>query len=291
MEQRPPRSDAAREPTPLFTLPCPDCGEPLIRRRRGMSLVYSCRKGHLFNPSEVLFAGLGGAEAALTAGARRTLEELEERLRGLATVARQADEPGLAEALDLTVVGTRQLGDTPRPATVRDDASRDGVLLGTIMDLLAIPRDDLRTVMDGVAQVVADALRADKVDVFLFDADAECLVALGTSDTPMGHAQKARGLDRLPLERSGRVGEVFQSGAPYLGGRADEDSVELREVSEGLGVRSQALVPLERVGSERGVLAAMSATPGRFSQQDVRFLEAMARWLALVVADRAAADS
>src|SRR5687767_8224073 len=89
---------AVTMPSSRFYLLCPECHEPLARRRRGMSLAYACHTGHSFKPSEVLFAGLGGAEAALPSGARRTVEDVEERLRGLALVARPADEQDLDRA-------------------------------------------------------------------------------------------------------------------------------------------------------------------------------------------------
>jgi GAF domain-containing protein len=103
----------------------------------------------------------------------------------------------------------------------------------------------------------------------------------------MGREQQARGLDRLPLGRSGRIGEVYRSGKPHLDGRVDEDPRELREVVEGLGVRSQVLVPLALAEGQRGVLGVMSAEPEQYSQGDVRFMEAVARWLGLVATDRA----
>ncbi len=87
--------------------------------------------------------------------------------------------------------------------------------LTTLEGLLAIQAMDVRSALDQASDLVATALGADKVDVFLYEARIDTLVALGTSDTPMGRKQHALGLDRLPLSNRGKTVEVFQSGQPY----------------------------------------------------------------------------
>src|SRR5215204_6940652 len=69
----------------------------------------------------------------------------------------------------------------------------------TLERLLALDAIDLDGALQQAAQIVAEALDADKVDAFVYEAKTECLVARGTSDTPMGRKQIALGLDRLPL--------------------------------------------------------------------------------------------
>ena len=56
---------------------------------------------------------------------------------------------------------------------------------------------------------------------------------------------------------------------------------------EELGVRSQMAAPIEVAGARRGVLMVCSATPEAFSERDLQFLQAVARWVGLV-AHRAA---
>ena len=51
---------------------------------------------------------------------------------------------------------------------------------------------------------MAEALDADKVDIFLYEADKDSLVALGTSDTPTGRQEHELGLDRFPRSNGGR---------------------------------------------------------------------------------------
>ncbi len=130
--------------------------------------------------------------------------------------------------------------------------------------------------------MVAEALRADKVDAALYDSTTESLVAAGTSHTPMGRKQHAIGMNRLPVANGGREVDVFLTGVPYATGQADQDPGQLRGMTEGLGIRSAIMVPLEVAGTRRGVFLASSARPDFFAEDDVRFLEAVSRWVGMV---------
>ena len=154
--------------------------------------------------------------------------------------------------------------------------------LATLERLLAIEATDLKSALDEASQLVSEALNADKVDAMLHEAATETLVAVGTSHTPMGQRQHEIGMDRLPIANGGREVEVFQSGKPYITGRADEDPGQLRGVTDGLGVRSAMITPLEVAGERRGVLLASSATFDFFVDDDVSFLQAVARWVGMV---------
>ena len=161
-------------------------------------------------------------------------------------------------------------------------ASQEARLLRLLEDVLALEVNDVQTAMDRAAQRVADVLAADKVDVFLHDPNAEVLVAIGTSRTPMGGREQELGLDRLPIADGGRTVETFQSGRSYLTRRADREHGEAKGIVEDLGVRSAINVAIEVAGVRRGVLLASSATPEFFSERDVRVVEAVAHWLGLV---------
>ena len=76
--------------------------------------------------------------------------------------------------------------------------------------------------------------------------------------------------------------EAFRAGAAYRTGRADADPGELVGITRGLGVRSTLAAPLAVGGERRGLLAAASAAPERFTADDLRFLEAAARWVGAV---------
>jgi two-component system, OmpR family, sensor kinase len=167
-------------------------------------------------------------------------------------------------------------------STPLDQFADDDRLLTTLQHLLTIDAPELRPALDQASTLIAEAVGADKVDVFLYEAASNSLVALGTSDTPLGHRQHALGLDRLPLANGSPPVTVFQTGAPYLTGHVDQDPDQPRGVVDGLGARSQLDVALVVNGERRGVLAVMSAEPERFSNRDLRFLEAVAGWIGLV---------
>src|SRR3954454_6000970 len=153
----------------------------------------------------------------------------------------------------------------------------------TLEQLLAIRSTELDEALDECADLVASALGADKVDAFLFEPETQSLVARGTSRTPMGHKQHAIGMDRLPLANRGRTIEVFQSGKSRLTGRADEDPGELRGLTEGLGIRSMICARLGVDSEPRGVLSVAAATPALWTEDDLRFAEAAARWVGMVL--------
>jgi two-component system, OmpR family, sensor kinase len=145
------------------------------------------------------------------------------------------------------------------------DTFDDDRLLEGLEQLLTIQTPRPRPALDQASTLVRTALRADQVDVFLYEAATDSLVALGTSATPMSQRQHHLGLNRQPLAHGGAAVRVFQTGEPYLTGHADEASDQLREVSHGLGVRSALDVPFE-VNRERcGVLQADASEPDRFS--------------------------
>ena len=157
-----------------------------------------------------------------------------------------------------------------------------GRLLHTLERLLAIEEVALDPALDRASHLVAEALRADKVDIAFHDPSTDSLVAVGTSRTPMGRRQHAIGMNRLPVANGGREVEVFQTGVPHLTGRADQDPEQLPGFTRGLGVRSSMVVPFDIGGVRRGVLIASSARPDFFSADDLRFFEAVARWVGVV---------
>jgi len=158
----------------------------------------------------------------------------------------------------------------------------DDRLFETLLRLHGIASPELQPALDEASNLVAEALDADKVDIFLHEAASDSLVALGTSQTPMGCRQHELGLNRLPLANGGRSVAVYLTGEPYLQQRADEDPMELPAMIERLGVRSGILTPLDVGQQRRGVLQAVSAVPDRFSERDLRFLTAVAGWVGML---------
>lgn len=161
--------------------------------------------------------------------------------------------------------------------------AESGRLLRTLERLMEIEATEVKGALDEASDLVAEALRAEKIDAFLHDPAADTLVAVGTSNTPLGRLQREIGMHLLPVANGGRTVEVFETGGCYFTGRADEDPSVLAGISQGLGVRSYVVVPLHVGGERRGVLAAASTRPDAFSREDAGFLEAVGRWVGIVV--------
>src|SRR6266516_716501 len=160
---------------------------------------------------------------------------------------------------------------------------RQDRLLTTLEHLLELPTTDVRSMLNQAAQLVAEVLAAEKVDAFLHDTATDTLVDVGTRDTPMGRRQRAIGMDRLLLMNGGRLVEVFLTGVPYFTGHADQDAEELVGVKVGLGVKSEIATVFKVETQHRGALLASSSVPEFFSEHDLHFLQAVARWIGIVI--------
>jgi transcriptional regulator with XRE-family HTH domain len=163
------------------------------------------------------------------------------------------------------------------------EPATSAALLYTLERLIAIDEVEPREVLSRASSMIADVMSAEKVDAFIVDLPTECLVAAGTSDTPMGHKQQELGLDKISIRLRSREVEVFESGKSYLTGHGEEDPGMTAGFVEELGVRSLMLVPLKVAGERRGLLAAASSHADQFSVHDLRFFETVARWIGLVV--------
>ncbi len=155
--------------------------------------------------------------------------------------------------------------------------------LAALEGLLELPATDVKVTLNQATSLIAEVFCAEKVDIFFHEPTNETLVALGTSATPMGRKQHAIGMDRLPLANGGRTVEVFLTGTSFIASHADQDPEELVGVKVGLGVKSQIATVFEVETLRRGVLLVVSSSPEFFSEQDLRFLEAIARWIGIVI--------
>jgi two-component system OmpR family sensor kinase len=163
------------------------------------------------------------------------------------------------------------------------DEPRQDRLLTTLQRVLELPVIDLNETLHQAAQLVTQALGAEKVDVFLYDPPTESLIALGTSETSLGKKEQAIGLDRLPLADRGRVVDVYLSGKPYLTGQVQDDPNELKEIKEELEIKSEMIIPLSVSDERRGALLASSLRANAFTEQDLRFFEAITRWIGVTI--------
>jgi len=174
--------------------------------------------------------------------------------------------------------------DARRFATSEQRVSTDSAqrYLATLERLLALPSADLKRTLSEAATLVAEATQSDKVDAFLYDVRRDSLVAVGSSTQPLSARQRQLGLDVLPVTNGGRVVYVYETGRTFVTGRLEDDPEELRGVKEGLRIRSKLGVPLVVSGTRRGMLMLASLKPDHFTDDDVPFAEAVARWTAAV---------
>jgi two-component system OmpR family sensor kinase len=157
-----------------------------------------------------------------------------------------------------------------------------GLLVETLERLLALPAADLRVSLSEASDIIATALDADKVDAFLYEESRDSLVAVGTSNQPLSALEKKLGLDVLQLSNGGRVVQVFMTGQTFVTGHLQDDPTELRGVKEGLGVQSKLGVPLQVGDKRRGMIMIASQRPDHFTDEHVRFAEAVGRWVGLI---------
>ena len=194
----------------------------------------------------------------------------------------------LAAALDASLSEVLQAAGytgSGEPASTDAEAGEQDnlALLYTLRRLLSIEAISVNDALDQASDQLAEVMSVDKIDVFLHDPGTRTLVALGTSTTPMGRQQHQIGMNRLPIVNGGREVEVFETGEPYHTGDAQHDPEMLVGTTEGLGVQSALIVPLDVAGTRRGVLVAESSRADGFSAQDLPFLETVARWVGIVV--------
>ncbi|HEU5227891.1 MAG TPA: GAF domain-containing sensor histidine kinase [Ktedonobacteraceae bacterium] len=156
-------------------------------------------------------------------------------------------------------------------------------LLHALQRLLELPATDVGETLHQTAQLVTQALHAEKVDTFLYDHATQSLIAYGTSETPMGTKEKDIGLDHLPLSAGGRAVETYLTGQPYWTGQAHRDPAELTEIKEDLGIKSEILVPLYVDGMLRGVVLVSSSASSHFARDDLHFLEAITHWIGVII--------
>ena len=152
----------------------------------------------------------------------------------------------------------------------------------TLQRLLGVQALTLKDTMNEASDLMAEAMGADKVDLFLHEPETETLVALGTSNTPMGRQQIRVGLNRVPIANGGRQVEVFTTGKEYYTGHANQDPEMDRGIVHTLGVRSLYAVPMRVNGSIHGIVVAESVHPDRFSQAERDFFQAASRWIGIV---------
>ncbi len=161
---------------------------------------------------------------------------------------------------------------------------REMQLALTLQRLLAIDATEaLEDSLLEAASLAADGLGADRVNVLVYEPASAALIALTAPDLQRGRRRRGAAASRYPLRAGGLPVGVFRTGTSILTGRVDREPGEWRRHSGGHGNGSELLCPLKVRGAARGVLHAVSSDLNHFTQSDLRFLEAVARWMGLVM--------
>jgi DNA-binding CsgD family transcriptional regulator len=183
----------------------------------------------------------------------------------------------------------------PQPHVAEPDVAdarfkNERLRLRTLNRLIALEAADLPFILRVTANELTVALPADNVDVLLYEPTSRALVAFTSSDTPLARAQRALGLNRLPLADGGRAAIVFQTNTAYVSRDVAQDTASPPAVSQQLHVGSALFAPL-RLHRRRGVLVASSTTVNRFAGQDLDYLMTVSRLLGLLGWSTEQADS
>jgi two-component system OmpR family sensor kinase len=168
-------------------------------------------------------------------------------------------------------------------ATAEKQLDTQDRLLLALEHLLAIDALDVKSALNEASDVLVNAVRADKIDVFVLNPNRNTLVSIGLSNTPMSAKQQSLGLDILPVANGGREVEVYETGEAYMSSHADLDDGMLPGMKYDLGVRSAIMVPLVVDGNRRGTIAAVSQRTEAFSAGDMRFMQGVAGWVGMVM--------
>jgi DNA-binding CsgD family transcriptional regulator len=155
-------------------------------------------------------------------------------------------------------------------------------VLALLQRLQLLQNAEVGDILQHATDVLTTVFAAEKVDAFLYDPSQELLVALGTSQTPLGVRQHELGLHLLPVSNGGRAAWVFRESQSWHDGQVDRDDIELKGVRRGLGVRSSIMVPLHIRGELRGVLQVSSIHAHFFSPAQLQLLQFVAYWIGLV---------
>ncbi len=151
------------------------------------------------------------------------------------------------------------------------------------------PTAPLQTVFDAASAIIVKAVGADALDIFLYDASSESLIAVRAPRSPMGRLERAIGVDRLPLPDGGLAVRVFRDGASVRTGHRDTEPEERRDIATALESRSGVLSRMQVGNQAVGVLDAHAGSPNHFTAADQEFLEAAARVIAMAVIVNSAA--
>ncbi len=129
---------------------------------------------------------------------------------------------------------------------------------------------NLKEIAATLADQIAAASGAEKVDIMLHSPQTDELVTLGTSNTPLSQLQVKLGLDHISLATSGRLAQVYMSGKSFLSGKVEK--ADQPDQVEKLGIQSLLVVPLPVDQTPQGVISLSSTQAHSFDEDDLSFI-------------------
>jgi len=141
---------------------------------------------------------------------------------------------------------------------------------------LAVDTRDLQNMLRHVPEIMAAALQVEVAAVWLLDRDRRDFQIASGVGAVAGEEIGAR----VANDPGTPAGYLCARGEPVLtADYATEDRFPVPRACLDASLRSAIAVPLNDMGRVTGLLLARSTTPGRFGDEEVRFLEALSSLL------------
>lgn len=152
--------------------------------------------------------------------------------------------------------------------------------LETILDIVADWQATLETevLLERIAEAATRMLHSERASIFLWDRSRRTLVARPALGVEGGEL-------RIPDDR-GVVGKVVHSGQPQRVNIGEDQSQIDRSVDQKLGFRTESLLCVPLLGSDKKVLGAfemINKREGIFTDEDQRTLTELARHAAIAL--------
>ena len=203
------------------------------------------------------------------------MELVARRKDGTEVMVEIALSPLQGHGVPLVVAAIRDIGAYPRvkQALQRARYAEHLAQLGR----LAVDTREPQALLGQVPQIASEALEIEAAVVYLLEAgraDFRIVAGAGELAQEVVGLTRANRVDTLP----GLV--AAQGGSVRSASLRDEARFGVMQRFVDAGVESVLAVPLFDRGRVIGVLAAMSSRPGRFAEDESRFLESLANLLA-----------
>ncbi|MFN2588836.1 MAG: GAF domain-containing protein [Actinomycetota bacterium] len=166
----------------------------------------------------------------------------------------------LADRVALTIENSQLVGTLQRQVQELEGLHR--------LSRLLLSSETMERIVGESIRIVAEMLECEKMALLLNDESETCLVAMNA----------AVGLDddqvdglHIRLDEPSLAATVFRTKTPLVSNDAPNDAWVNRQMVSLLGIESLLAVPLTTGPKPIGVLKAMNARKGYFSEDDVRF--------------------